>query len=695
MNFFNNLKVGTKILSGFILVLTLMGIVGGLAIFQFTQVKKTFTDLTDNLAKDQYLSEQLVTHILLLRFYANQFIRVHKHESLARFNKEFALVEKWLAEADIKITKNEQIKMLTDIKAKVQAYGKNFEQVVRLMDKRKKTLLERFNVLGPLAEEKLEQLRESAFQANDAIASFYAGNAQRALLLIRLDVFKYLEEGEEKWIEKIEKRYQEVQIAFNKLDEELQDNTRRQLAQSARIAIDKYRQGFTGLQAGYSKQNQIIETLLNVIGPEVRKTTSKISESIKDDFDSTNQKAHRLVDQTRLQLLITMMIAIFMGIGFALIISRSITIPLGKVIEMSHQMLKGNMNQIVDVQSSHQMKPLISRQDEIGNLGRAYDALANYFKVMIEDIVQVLQGLSQGNLQVVPKAEYQGDFVKIKDSMETTLFILNKVIKDIVIISQGLAEGGKNVVAKAEYQGDFIQIKEALETGATHLQSVVEDIIQISQGLAEGGQNVVAKAEYQGDFIQIKEALESAATKLAEATAKNAIQDWLKTGQTQLSQQLSGEQDVLTLANHVITFLTTYLEAQVSALYLLDNAGKNACLKLLASYAYTQRKGTANEFQLGEGLIGQAALEKERIIVTEIPEDYISIQSGLGEAVPQQLLVIPFLYENVVKGIIEIGSFHEITEVQLELLDQVMPHIGIAVNTAESRAKMQALLQQK
>jgi len=66
-----------------------------------------------------------------------------------------------------------------------------------------------------------------------------------------------------------------------------------------------------------------------------------------------------------------------------------------------------------------------------------------------------------------------------------------------------------------------------------------------------------------------------------------------------------------------------------------------------------------------------------------------------GEAVPQQLLVIPFLYENAVKGVIEMGSFHEITAVQLELLDQVMPNIGIAVNTAESRAKMQALLQKK
>ncbi|OQY49560.1 MAG: hypothetical protein B6247_23230, partial [Candidatus Parabeggiatoa sp. nov. 2] len=215
------------------------------------------------------------------------------------------------------------------------------------------------------------------------------------------------------------------------------------------------------------------------------------------------------------------------------------------------------------------------------------------------------------------------------------------------------------------------------------------------------------KAKYQGDFVQIKIALETAAAKLHEAMAQNAIQDWLKTGQTQLNEQISGEQDVITLTKNIITFLTTYLEAQVGVFYWLQTesqgqgingneaADENGRLKLIASYAYAQRKGMANEFQIGEGLIGQAALEKQRILVTEVPEDYIYIQSGSGKAVPQQLLVIPFFYENAVKGVIEIGTFHEMTEVQLEFMDQVMPNIGIAVNTAESRTKMQALLAQQ
>jgi len=650
MNFFNNLNVGTKIFSGFLIILILTGIVGGLAMLQFSQIKLTVTDLADNLAKDQHLADQMVTRILLSRFYANKYIRGHKGEDLARFNEEFAYFEKLLTEASIEITKDERVKMLTEIKAGVQNYGENFTKVTQLLDKRHEILSKTLNVQGPLAEETLEKLRDSAFKADDGIASFYAGNAQRALLLMRLDAFKYLEEGDIQWIKKFDKRYQEAQVAFQHLDKELQDATRRQLAQTAQTTVDKYRQGFINLQADYHKQNQMIETQLNVIGPQVRKTASKMSDSVVIDFDAVNQKNHLLVDQTRWQLFITMLIALFIGISFGFFISRSITVPLSAIIDMSNKMAVGIIKEMADIQNRTKINQLITRQDEIGNIGRAYDTLATYFKAMINDIVLVSQGLKTGDLKVVPQAQYKGDFV---------------------------------------------QIKQSLESASSNLQLVVEDIVQLSQGLAEGKKDIVAKAEYQGDFLQIKNALESAGNKLAEATAQNAIQDWLKTGQTQLNEQISGEQDIMTLAKNIITFLTNYLEAQVGVFYMLENAEikEETRLKLLASYAYTQRKDTANEFKVGEGLVGQAVLEKERIIVADIPDDYMNVQSGLGEAVPHQLIVIPFLYESTVKGVIEIGSFQPITDVQLELLDQVVPSIGIAVNTAESRTKMQAFLQ--
>jgi len=648
MNFFNNLNVGTKIFSGFLIILMLMGLIGGLAIFQFSQIKYTITNLSDNLAKDQHLADQIVARILLTRFYANKYIKNNIADDLARFNEEFSYFEELLSEASVEITKDERVKMLTAIKAGVNNYGENFKKVIQLINKRNEILSKILNIQGPLAEQKLEQLQESAFKADDAIASFHAANAQQALLLMRLDAFKYLKEGAKEWLDKFEIRYHEAQEAFQKLDQELQDPTRRQLAKIAQVAVDKYQQGFISLQADYNKQNQIIETQLNMIGPQVRKTASRMSESVSIDFDNTNQQTHSLVDQTRWQLLVTMIIALFIGVTLGLFISSSITTPLKTVIDMSNKMAIGVMKQMVDVQNKAKINQLMIRQDEIGNISRSYNTLADYFSAIIADIVLVSKGLKNGDLRVVPQAEYKGD---------------------------------------------FIQIKNSLENASTNLQLVVEDIVQVSAGLAEGGKNVISKAEYLGDFATIKNALEAAATKLADATAQNKIQNWLKTGQTQLNEQISGEQDVVTLAKNIITFLTNYLEAQVGVFYILETTEQETKIKLLASYAYIQRKGTTNEFKVGEGLVGQVVLEKERIIVSDIPEDYMNVQSGLGESVPQQLLVMPFLYENTVKGVIEIGSFQPVTDIQLELLEQIMPNIGIAINTAESRTKMQSLLQ--
>ncbi|MBE9561751.1 MAG: methyl-accepting chemotaxis protein, partial [Proteobacteria bacterium] len=107
---------------------------------------------------------------------------------------------------------------------------------------------------------------------------------------------------------------------------------------------------------------------------------------------------------------------------------------------------------------------IIVREDEIGDIGRAYDTLANYFKALSEDFVQVSQGLAVGNLNITPKAEYKGDFVKVKDALEASLSNLQLVINDIVQISQGLAVGNLKVMPKAKYNGDFAQIKEGLET---------------------------------------------------------------------------------------------------------------------------------------------------------------------------------------------------------------------------------------
>jgi signal transduction histidine kinase/CheY-like chemotaxis protein/HAMP domain-containing protein len=359
-----------------------------------------------------------------------------------------------------------------------------------------------------------------------------------------------------------------------------------------------------------------------------------------------------------LMLLIIGIIAVIV-VTVALFIGKSIVKPILTMTKIAHQLAAGNMKQTIEIKT----------QDEIGLMGNAFQQMIAHLGQVIDDIVKVSKGLAAGNLHVTPQAEYQGD---------------------------------------------LLQVKNALETGLSNLRLVVEDIVQISQRLVEGKRRVIAKAEYNGDFIPIKDSLETASVKLAETTAQNNIQNWLKTGQTQLNEKMRGEQDIIQLAKNIITFLAKYLEMPVGVFYLLEEreigtalrersqtqtengpVSETARLKLVASYAYTHRKGIRNEILIGEGLVGQAALEQEQILITNVPEDYyIQIKSGLGKALPRNVLIQPLKYENALKGVIELASFKTITDIQLEWIAQITPSIGIAVNTAESRYRVQALLQQ-
>ncbi len=401
---------------------------------------------------------------------------------------------------------------------------------------------------------------------------------------------------------------------------------------------------------------------------------------------------------TRLQVVetasIALIIVVILGALLAWFIAHGAIKSVQIIKAIASKLVAGEISSAVNNQA--EMNKIISVGGEMGEIGLAFYIVADSFKNVMDDIVDVSQGLAKGDLQIMPKATYPGDLSQIKDALEIALPNLRQMVQDITNVSQGLATGNLHVTPQVEYEGDFVQLKNGLENALFNLLHVVEDIVQVSQKLAKGEQ-VTTQAEYQGDFLKIKEALETASVTLGEATTENNKQNWLKTGQTQLSEQMSGEQDLISLSKKVITFIASYLEIQVGMFYLFEEAKgeKKAHLKMIASYAYTQRKGINSEIQLGQGIVGQAALEQKTILITQVPDDYYArIQSGLGNALPRNVLVQPFMYENTLVGMIEIASFKTLTELKLEFLTQIMPSIAIAVKTAMSRTQMRVLLEE-
>ncbi|MBN1220388.1 MAG: GAF domain-containing protein, partial [Anaerolineae bacterium] len=221
------------------------------------------------------------------------------------------------------------------------------------------------------------------------------------------------------------------------------------------------------------------------------------------------------------------------------------------------------------------------------------------------------------------------------------------------------------------------------ESDANLLRSLANQVAVALSNARLFKQTTQAKEEAD----QAREEAEQARADIEIANRALEAQVWQTTGQAQLNDKMQGEQDMETLANSVIQQLCQYLEAQIGALYVV----KDKSLMLVGRYAYAS-KSPAKEFNFGEGLVGQAALEKRVMIVADVPKDYITVSSALGETVPRTIMVFPVVYENRVVGVIELGTLAEFTQAQTEFMQAALNGIAIAFNTAQARDRINELL---
>ncbi|NQT74828.1 MAG: response regulator [Chloroflexi bacterium] len=259
---------------------------------------------------------------------------------------------------------------------------------------------------------------------------------------------------------------------------------------------------------------------------------------------------------------------------------------------------------------------------------------------------------------------------------------INLILENVTSVSQAIVDG------------DFSKEIE-LTTEKPELGSALQEMIRILKGVVDQA-NTIAAGNYEMDIIPRSEmdelgiALQNMTQALREMKQVNYKQLWFAERQARLNDVMRGEQDIPDLARNLTGYLAKTLNAQMATLYVLNPEDNK--LLLVGSYAFTHRKGNPGMFELGEGLVGQAALEKELIVFSNIPEDYIKIGSSLGDTIPRNIMVIPFLYDGNTTGVIELASVEEFSDDTIAFLNSVMESIAIAVNSAEARVKMQELL---
>lgn len=188
--------------------------------------------------------------------------------------------------------------------------------------------------------------------------------------------------------------------------------------------------------------------------------------------------------------------------------------------------------------------------------------------------------------------------------------------------------------------------------------------------------------------IKIRESNEE----LAKLSSDNQQKNWMLSGSSTINESLRGEQEVDELCTHVVTQMCNYLNAQVGAIYLFNQ--KTQRLSLTGGYAFDYKKGKNKEINLGEGLVGQVALEKKLKQLKDIPADYITVNSGLGHTPPNTLVVLPILFEEEIIAVMELGLSTETNPVMLDFFQRIAVNIGIGINSARARAQLRDLFMQ-
>ncbi|HKQ69799.1 MAG TPA: response regulator, partial [Polyangiaceae bacterium] len=250
--------------------------------------------------------------------------------------------------------------------------------------------------------------------------------------------------------------------------------------------------------------------------------------------------------------------------------------------------------------------------------------------------------------------------------------------------------GGQAKVPGA--MGTWRQLTDNVNQLAGNLTSQVRAISDVATAVTKGDLTRSIDVEAQGEVASLKDNINQMIVNLKETTQKNSEQDWLKTNLAKFSGMMQGQKNLSAVSKLIMSQLTPLISAHYGAFFMMD--GEADELRLMSTYAYRARKNVSNTFARGEGLVGQCALEKEAILLTQVPADYIQISSGLGEATPLNIIVLPVLFEGEVKAVIELASFHPFSAIHLLFLNQLTESIGVVLNMIIANMRTEQLLLQ-
>jgi signal transduction histidine kinase/HAMP domain-containing protein/ActR/RegA family two-component response regulator len=316
----------------------------------------------------------------------------------------------------------------------------------------------------------------------------------------------------------------------------------------------------------------------------------------------------------------------------------------------------------------------------------------------VRNIAEVTTAVANGDLSKKITADVQGEFLELKNTVNAMVDQLNRFASEVTRVAREVGVEGKlgGQAQSAEVAGVWKDLTDNVNQLAANLTNQVRAIADVATAVTEGDLTRQVGVEASGEVAVLKDKLNEMIRNLRETTRQNTEQDWLKTNLERFSRMLQGQRDLPTVSKMILSELAPLLSAQHGVFYTLvtPDDGGEPVLRYKAGYGYKERKNLDTEFRLGEGLVGQCAQEKDRILLTDVPADYVTINSGLGEHRPLNIIVLPILFEGSVRAVIELASFSRFSATHQTFLDQLTESIGLVLNTIEANTLTENLLTQ-
>ncbi|MBD2746372.1 HAMP domain-containing protein [Microvirga sp. BT688] len=391
-------------------------------------------------------------------------------------------------------------------------------------------------------------------------------------------------------------------------------------------------------------------------------------------------------------------------------LSKKITVDVkGEMLE-----LKNTINTMVDQLNSFASEVTrvarevgtegkLGGQAQVRGVGGTWKDLTDNVNMMaanltgqVRNIADVTTAVANGNLSKKITVDVKGEMLELKNTINTMVDQLNSFASEVTRVAKEVGTEGKlGGQARVEgVSGLWRDLTDNVNQLAANLTNQVRAIAEVATAVTRGDLTRSITAEALGELAALKDNINEMIRNLRDTTLKNAEQDWLKTNLAKFTRMLQGERDLATVSNMILSEIAPLVNAQQGVFYTVENRGDEPSLELVASYAFTERKHLGNRFRLREGLVGQVAYEKKRILLTNAPNDYIKIGSALGEAAPLNIIVLPVLFEQEVKAVIELASFNRFSETHQSFLDQLTESIGIVLNTIAANMRTEGLLKQ-